>query len=593
MNRSKKIIASAMVLSMLISITSCAGNEHGSRTENPDYSKPEFNSTEPTGTIDPGVTKTPLPSDGIVDFTMFATYYGNEKDPNNDIKELIAEKTGVRVNEYYLTGQTPDEAVGAIIASGEYPDFIDAGDYSSNLYDYDVLVAWDPYLDIYPELKALYTDEEWDGFRQSDGHIYWANIIDRYKGKDTSTLHSDQAFWIQARVLEWDNYPKIETLDQYFDLLERYTEANPTMPNGEAVIPYTCLCEDWRYFCIEASPMYLDGYPNDGCVIVKAENGYDNIEIVDYNTTETAKNYLKKLNEEYRKGVVDPDFETQNYDEYITKLCSGRVLGMCDQYWDFGYTISSTFNMAISDNNGGSYTLSEIGCDYVPLGLVAEEGMEQHYHTYGSSINYASGIAVTTGCYDPDLAFKFLNDLLSQEIQDLRFWGIEGVDYLIDTDGSFYRTTEMNAMWKDDSYKQRHTCEYSYLPYWKGLREDGFNRMMPAEQPSIFKSNLSKALVNCFDAYGADNYVDMIGSVYCAHEPWYPLWSWSNSLNSTTHYGTVWKQINDTKQEWLPKLVMSENFDSDWDSYMTAYSNCDPEAFLTEAYNEVVYRINN
>ena len=180
MKRSKKIIASAIVLSMLISMTSCVGKEHGSRTESSDYSKREYNPSDPTTPIDPGVTITPPPDNGIVDFTMFTTYVGKEKDPNNDIKELIAEKTGVRVQEVYLTGQTADEAVGVIIASGEYPDFIDAGDYSSYLYENNVLVPWDSYLEIYPELKSLYTDEEWEGFRQDDGHIYWANVFDRY-----------------------------------------------------------------------------------------------------------------------------------------------------------------------------------------------------------------------------------------------------------------------------------------------------------------------------------------------------------------------------------------------------------------------------
>ena len=590
-------MALVMSVTMLFSVSSCSKKDPdgGHITKNPAESKPEYRETFPTDPTDVYITPVPGPSDdNIVDFLMFSTYNGTEKSSDNEIKQLIAEKTGVRVDEYWLTGQTPDEAVGAIIASGDLPDFIDAGDLNIQMYQNGLLVAWDDYLERYPNLKALYTDEEWEMFRMPDGHIYWANVSERYNGKDTSTTHTGQAFWIQARVLEWDNYPKIETLDEYFDLLERYAAANPTNPNGEPVIPYTCLCEDWRYFSIEAAPMYLDGYANDGCVIVNNDDGDDNIRVIDYNTTDTARDYFRKLNEEYNKGIIDPDFAVQTYDEYIEKLASGRVLGMCDQYWDFAYSIRIDFDHERTSSDGKSYTNAMIGCDYVPIGLVAEKGMEQRYHTYGAEqINTASGIAVTTGCFDPDRAFMFLNDLLDQEIMNLRFWGIEGVDYLIDENGLFYRTQEMNDNWKSEGYKQYHTCEYSYMPQWRGMSSDGINRMMPSEQPSIFKETLPKELIKCFDAYGAGNYVEMLGSVYCDSEKWYPLWSWSNGLDANSTAGAAWQRMSQCKHEWLPKIVLAKDFDSVWDSYMSAYEDCDPDEFLDEALAEVNRRIAN
>ena len=226
------------------------------------------------------------------EFTMFAAMAGKEKDDDNEIMELIAEKTGVKVKETWLTGQDAGEAIGSIIASGKLPDFIDGGDGCVQLYENKMLVAWDDYLEKYPNLKEMYTDKEWDQFRMSDGKIYWANVFGNHYKEDTTTGHNGEAFWIQARVLEWDGYPTIETLDQYFDLLERYAAANPNMPDGTPVIPYTCLCEDWKYYCLENAPMFLDGYPNDGCVIVDYSAGTDNPKIVDYNTTPTAKIYF-------------------------------------------------------------------------------------------------------------------------------------------------------------------------------------------------------------------------------------------------------------------------------------------------------------
>ena len=80
----------------------------------------------------------------IVDFTFFAGMPGTEiNSGNNEIQDMIAEKTGVRLKETWLTGQTVSEAIGSIIASGTYPDLIDGGDGSTDLYHEGVLIPWD------------------------------------------------------------------------------------------------------------------------------------------------------------------------------------------------------------------------------------------------------------------------------------------------------------------------------------------------------------------------------------------------------------------------------------------------------------------
>lgn len=510
----------------------------------------------------------------IIDFTMFSAMPGAEINDGNEIQELIAEKTGVRVKETWLTGQTDAEAIGTIIAGGEYPDFINGGEAMKALYDAGALVAWDEYLDQYPNIKEMYSDEEWDKFRQDDGKIYWANVFQNTYGEDKSTTHNDEAFWVQAKVLEWAGYPRIKTLDQYFELLTSYTEANPAMEDGTEYIPYTILCEDWRYFCIENAPQFLDGYPNDGSVIVDIEN----MKIVDYNTTDTAVKYFKKLNEEYNKGNIDPEFATQTYDEYISKLSTGRVLGMCDQWWDFAYTVNDVFKQQGLDLQG---------CNYVPLGLTIEEGMDNQWHSYGDTINNSSGIAVTTSCSDVDAAFRFMNDLLDQEIHDLRFWGIEGVDYLVDEEGLYYRTEEMRANAADTEYKASHLCTYSYFPQWLGTSKDGKNAMQPTQQTSEFFDSLAEPLVKCFEAYGVTTYVDMIGSAKVEVGAWYPMYSFSNAMTTQTPGGVAWTRMGEVKHEWLPKVVMAGSFDSAWEEYMKNYQAANPQDFLAEMQEEL------
>ncbi|MCQ2535053.1 MAG: sugar ABC transporter substrate-binding protein [Clostridia bacterium] len=503
--------------------------------------------------------------------TMFIASQGESIYEENDIRDIIADKTDVYLEEEWLPeGQDSGDYIKSIIESDELPDLINGGDSMNLLYDANVLVPWDDYIEKYPNLKELYTEEEWDMFRQDDGHIYWANVFCNTYGEYRTIDHQGMAFWIQARVLEWDNYPVIETLDEYFDLLERYYEANPTMPDGIGIIPYTVLCDDWRYFCIESAPLYLDGYYPWGSVIVN-EDDPSSPYVIDYNTTSTAQAYFRKLNEEYLKGIIDPEFADQTYEEYIAKLRTGCVLGMCDEFWDFNYQVGPSFI-----ENG----LSDLGCDYVPLGLSLEKGQPTQYIVYGDTINYLSGVAVTTSCENPDIAFKFLSDVLYQDIHDLRFWGEEGTDYLVDDEGHYYRTEEMRENWEDPNYQLSHCCQYSYLPQWLGTSRDGMNAMQPQEQPKEFYATISKPLADCFKAYGAGGYADMLNADKEYRQPeWAMLYEYSSSVSDAD---IVCQEISNCKHEWLPQLVVSMNFDATWKSYMNAYEACNPQVFLDD-----------
>ncbi len=513
----------------------------------------------------------------VIEFTAFFAVPGAEKNDDNEIKEIIAEKTGAKVKETWLTGQTASEAIGTIVAGGEYPDFIDGGDAMKTLYDAGALVAWDDYIDKYPNIKEYYSDEEWDKFRQDDGHIYWMNQFNNIYGEDKTTTHNDEAFWVQARVLEWADYPQIKTLDQYFDLLTSYAEANPTMEDGTKNIPYTILCEDWRYFCLENAPQFLDGYPNDGSVIVDPEGPT----IVDYNTTDTAKRYFQKLNEEYHKGNVDPESFTQTYDEYIAKLSTGAVLGMCDQWWDFAFDVHDVFKQQ---------GLDTIGCNYVPLGLTIDEGMENQWHTTGGTLNVASGLGITTSCQDVDAAFQFVNDLLGQEVHDLRYWGVQGVDYDVDENGMYFRTEDQRMNAADTAYKASHLCDYSYFPNWKGSSRDGKNAMWPEEQTSEFLDSLAEPVAKCFEAYGVSTYPEMIGSVDKVGE-WFPMYSFSNTMTTETPGGVAWTKMGEVKHEWLPKVVMADDFEDGWSQYMEVYNAANPQDFLSEMQAELDRRV--
>lgn len=515
----------------------------------------------------------------IKEFTAFFDVPGNMINEDNEIKELIAQKIGAYCQEQWLSGKSADEAIASYIASGEYTDFISG---NTVLYEAGALIPIDVYWDDYPNIKNFLPSEIWDRFRQADGHVYWIPQFGIVHGKVEEVLHEGEAFWIQTRVLKWAGYPDIRTLDEYFALLEAYVAENPVMENPfrqEEImenIPFTILCDDWRYFCLENPPQFLDGFPNDGSCMVDTNTRT----VLDYNTSETAKRYFKKLNEEYNKGIVDQEFFTQSYQEYLEKIASGRVLGMVDQWWQFAYSVNTSLENMPVQNYG-----------YVPLPITIDRGIQNQWHIKrGAELSVADGISITVSCEDLKGAMQFINDLLDEEILKLRYWGIEGIDYDVYVNGVYYRTPEQRERAKNLDYSNAHFCMYSYFPRIEGMLSDGINAFSPEYQTDEFLNALAPDVKECLVAYGCRNYVEMLGSNN-APGPWFPMYSYSEMLTSETEAGSVWEKMKSIKIHYLPRVVMTEDFEGMWQQYMEDYAACQPEIFFEEMQHELERKI--
>jgi len=368
-------------------------------------------------------------------------------------------------------------------------------------------------------------------------------------------------------------------VDEYFDLLERYQEANPCLENGTPNIPFAILCDDWRYFCLENVPQFLDGYPNDGSCIVDP----DTLQVIDYNTTPTAKRYYQKLNEEYKKGMISPETFLDTYEEYLDKLSTGAVLGMVDQRWQFYYAIQTAYD---------SGNLRSYGCDYVPLPITIDKKVKNQWHTARSAeLDTASGLSITISCEDPEGAMQFVNNLLDPEITKLRFWGEENLDYSIDENGIFYLNEEQGVRVNDQKLKKTHFCTYSYFPRSEGMLSDGINAFSPENQPAEFWKSQPWDIQECFEAYGVTNYVDMLGR-NDAPGVWYPMYSYTNSLTSNTQAGQTLERMDEVKHRWLPQVILAQNFEETWNSYMEAYNACDPQSYFEDLQKELNQRMN-
>lgn len=516
-------------------------------------------------------------SDGNKKYTAFMAVPGTEVPDDSRLNNAFAEEFGWRVKVSWLTGQTAKERVGVMISGGEYPDMMDAGDGRPAMIEAGGFIPLEDKLDDYPNLKATLSDIQWEKIKaDNDGHIY---NIPQFAQKDgtvnTATSYDGEAFWIQKRVLKWANYPEINTVEQYFDLINKYLAENPDT-DGQKNIGFEILSDDWRYFCLENPPQFLAGYPNDGAAIVDP----DTMEAKVYDKIPEAKEYYKILSEQFEKGTIDPETFTAKYDQYIAKLSSGRVLGMIDQGWNFGSAKDSLVSQGKDE------------LTWVPLDLTLDENVQPQYREAGS-LSTQGGIGITTSCKDVDGVLQMWDDMVSEKGMILRNWGEKGVDYEVDDDGMFYRTDEQWANWKDTDYAQKNGVAFGYMPGYRGYLPDGKNTILPSEQVSEFRKTLSDIDKEVLDAYKVDNWTQMV-RMQDPIQPWFPIYTERGKWTSSDPAGIADQNMQEVKMQWLPKVIMGgpAAYEQNWEDYMTAYdSQIDYKAFEDTLTKEVKRRV--
>ena len=523
-----------------------------------------------------------------ITLTYFYGAPGDQPNPDNKIYKMIEDEFGIKFEFEFLAGDL-DETLGLKLQDEVYPDLFDGGNSAETLIDAGALINLLDYVNpedtpnlwahIEPEKNRIITHDD-----ELDEDVMY--IIPNYglgEGEQIVNSVGGPAFFIQKQVLAWDNYPTIKTLDEYFDLIERFIEANPTNPEGVPYVGFDILTEDWRRFCMINPVQHLMGRPNDGEVLV-------DINSEDYHT-ETfinqpyAKPYYKKLNEEFRKGIISPDTFVMSYDQYIAQLSSGIVLGMFDQAWDFGDATNALLTDKKYENT------------YVALGLVYDEDdvegllpegwtIEEHY-VNGSLPNLDRGAGISVTCKYPERIVAMWEKLLSPEWALIMNWGIEGEDYSIE-DGRLIMTEEQFANTTDMEWRKsnRAYAIWDSSPKRQGYIMEGDlagNCWEPGNQPeNVF------GLMNDYDKdflshYGFSKFGDFV-----------------NPPIELAPYGEAWQinkdPINKDYQDFLniqdtqlPQVIMAseDEFDAKWDAFVEAI-NPSCEVYSNFMHDEIL-----
>lgn len=491
---------------------------------------------------------------------------------NNRIYQKIKDGLGVTLKEEYLVGDL-EQKLGVMIAGGDYPDIITA---NVKLTAANAVIPLEDLIEEHaPNLKKHYA-EVWNMLKDpEDGHIYWLPNYGVYQGEFASTQHYGPAFFIQRAVLKEYNYPKIKTLDEYFKLIEDYAAKYPEI-DGQPTMGFTALAFDWRDFGLRNAPQHLFGHPNDGGVVVDPLTNVAEL----FESTDIAKPYYQKLNEINAKGLMDREAFSQNFDQYMAKIASGRVLGMFDQRWNFQQGEDSLISQGKSERA------------YVGLPLVYDASTTDYYLDR-PVVNLNNGLGITVNAQHPEKIIKFLDTILSEEWQKLLSWGEEGIDYHVGDNGLYYRTPEQRTQQEDVTWKQANKAEalYGQLPKLEGKYPDG-NAEGAGNQPDEFFANLKDIDREVLEAYGYKVWTDFFSSPP-ENRLTYPAWNIDLIEGSPAKIAS--QKMKDLALKYLPRSILSkpEDFESVWAEYGEEIRKANPEVYLERINEQLKWRQDN
>lgn len=504
-------------------------------------------------------------SDKPKDITIsaFISRAGANPTKDNRIYKKIKEEFGVEFRFEYVVGEI-GERVGTMTSGGEYPDIIGVQSNEANQFiDAGAFIPLEDYInnaEEYPNLNKHY-GELVNRIKHDDDHVY---IMPNY-GVHEGTVYQNEnwgpAFWIQCEVLKEFDYPEITTLDEYFDIIQKYMEKYPKI-DGQDTSGFLILTDRGRDWTIRNAPSHLAGAPNDGIVIVDQ----DTFKAEVYQHKDTTKRYLKKLNEMHAAGVVDPVGFVIDFDQYIQKLASGSVLGLFDQRWSF------------NDANSSLHQQGKYGRMFMPVPIVHDKSTTDWYLTR-PELNVNSGFAISTSAKDPERIMKLFDELLDEKWQKLLQWGEEGIDYLVNEDGLFYREQSMRDEQNKPDWKLANKADdlFEFAPKWEGSYSDG-NATSAGMQPIEYFEGLTEPEKEMLNAYG----VETQGQLH-SDPPENPIYfpAWSINVPSNSVPSDVSQQMQDLAFEFIPDLITADpsEFEKLWEKFVEMHEELDIEAF--------------
>lgn len=264
------------------------------------------------------------------------------------------------------------------------------------------------------------TNEQLTG--QTEGMYVFPRDLSSHAATESSTMVNPTF----GTYIRWDyyaklSYPKMEDLDAFLDVLEQMqalARKEEQRDDIYAVSLFRAWDDNMLNNAKQIACMY--GYDEVGFVLAKAD-GSDHQDILDPDSL-----YIRALRffcEANRRGLLDPDSMTQDYDTWSAKYEQGKTL-----YCPWPWVAQSRYNTPEHKENGKGYMLAPV------------EDMQIFAYGFCPEGNTEEVIAIGSKAKDPQRLSDFLDWLYSSEGIELNgrangAAGLKGVLWDVNEDG--------------------------------------------------------------------------------------------------------------------------------------------------------------
>lgn len=486
------------------------------------------------------------------------TFFGADANPNwsnmqDDVGKEITKQTGVTLNAEFAMSD-PSQRLALIAASGDYPDLISPKGDLDKLIDAGAMLDLTDLIEEHaPNLKKLFGDEiKRLRYSNDDPSIY---VIPTYSAIDGVNFVAGGGFQLQHRAVKEAGYPEIKTLQDYENVIRNYLEKHPTDENGNPNIGMTLNADDWHIqITVTNQAAETTGKSGDGEYYIDPET----YEASYHFRTEGEKEYFQWLNHMYNTGLLDKESFVQKNDQYLSKVASGRVIGLTDVDWGYADGEKALKAAGKNDQTYGHYSV-----------MLSDQYKDNRYQSTGFMAGW--GVGITVDCEDPVRAIKFLDYLASEEAQVLNNWGIEGKHYEV-KDGTRVVPAEVQERIVNDNIafsRESGIGFYTNLGahYGDGVK-DSTGNYYTKNFPEQIVENYTDADKETLKAYGATTWMDLFPNEKdFPAKPWGAVWN--ISVPSEDEINIISSKVKDITWKQIPQAIMAkpEEFEAIWNDY--------------------------
>ncbi|GGH09698.1 extracellular solute-binding protein [Paenibacillus segetis] len=403
---SKRLLSMALTLMVTSSLLAACGSNNNASGKETNTTNGATNA--PTNAVveeatnqygDTGGLKLPL-----VDKPTTLTWMVVSDFQLNDklIAKEIEKRTGITVDFQSYSATTFDDKLRLVVASGKLPDIFSGlrPDELKKIGQQKAVVAINDYVDILPNFKKLYVDENpWvaNSFGDENNNLYSWPIYNINRDVNHGMMYRKDIF-------DKNNIPEWTNTEEFYQALKKLKEIYPDsypMASKTKDDIFRDLAYGWGIGGL-SYPAYYD---EANSTWKFAGTQPEHKEMLDF---------LKKL---YNEGLLDQEFLTDTPESWTAKMTTGKSFVT----WDWIGRLDLFYNQVSSENP--EYNL-RYGNPVGPTGNIRTL----------PRIDADFGITVANNG-NKEAALKLLDYLTSPSGSQLTTLGIEGVNFNFDENG--------------------------------------------------------------------------------------------------------------------------------------------------------------